>query len=355
MRIATRKAVLLAVLFGLATFVVYDATRDRPSTEGASKASKRSERTPEAAAKAEPAGAEQKQAGQFVLPERAPFGEPRADLFGSRSWQPPPPKVAPAPPPKPVAPPMPYRFAGQLIQGERPEVLLAKDDTVIPVGKGDTLDGVYRVEGISETQITLLYLPLKQTQTIPVFGVIPVTEAAEQTRTVAAPTRPQTAIASAPSVIANTPAPPAAAAKAPADGPGKPARLLWQGPENVKMGTPFSVTLKVNSEQPVRASPMELKFDPRVLESVDVKPGRFFGENDRNFSYRVARDGSIFVGASNQGPEAATDAEFIVLTFRPLKAASVAELSIASLSLQGAAGRMISFDPLVAFKTTIAP
>jgi hypothetical protein len=350
MRTGTRKAILFAILFGLVAYVVFDAMEERVSPGAAAPASKKSERSQEAAAAPGDAGAEAR-AGRFALPERPPLGEPRADLFGSHSWQPPPPKVIAAPPPKPVAPPVPYRFAGQLIQGERPEVLLAKGDSVIPVGKGDTLDGVYRVEAIDETQITLLYLPLKQKQTIPVFGVIPVTEAAAQA--VATQPGPQAAIAAAQPSAGG--APPSVASAAAAAGSTKPARLLWQGPDQVKLGAPFSVALKITSEQPVRASPMQLKYDPSVLESVAVKPGRFFGEGDRNFSYRVNPDGSIFVGASNQGPEAAADAEFIVLTFKPLKMAPVAELSIASLSLQGSAGRMITFDPLVAFKTTITP
>jgi hypothetical protein len=44
-----------------------------------------------------------------------------------------------------------------------------------------------------------------------------------------------------------------------------------------------------------------------------------------------------------------------VLTFKPLKAAPAAELSIASLNLQGPTGRVIAFEPLVGFKTAIAP
>ncbi len=351
MRTGTRKAILFAILFGLVAYVVFDAMKDRVPTGAAGPVSKKSERSQEAAAAPGGDTGTAAQAGRFVLPERPPLGEPRADLFGSHSWQPPPPKVIAAPPPKPVAPPVPYRFAGQLIQGERPEVLLAKGDSVIPVGKGDTLDGVYRVEAIGETQITLLYLPLKQTQTIPVFGVIPVTEAAA--RAVATQTAPQASIAAAQPAAGG--APPSVLSPAATAGATKPARLLWQGPEQVKLGAPFSVALKITSEQPVRASPMQLKFDPSVLENVAVKPGRFFGPGERNFSYRVNPDGSIFVGASNQGPEAAADAEFIVLTFKPLKMAPVAELSIASLSLQGSAGRMITFDPLVAFKTTITP
>ena len=342
MRTRTRKAILFAILFGLAAYVAFDAMQDQAPAGAPAPVSKKSERSQEAAATTPGDAGAEARAGRFALPERPPLGEPRADLFGANSWQPPPPKVVAPPPPKPVAPPVPYRFAGQLIHGERPEVLLAKGDSVIPVGKGDTLDGVYRVEAIDETQITLLYLPLKQKQTIPVFGVIPVTEAADRRDGCDQPARRRRS-------------PPLNQAPGPASvrfefadtaGSTKPARLLWQGPEHVKLGAQFSVALKITSEQPVRASPMQLKYDPSVLESVAVKPGRFFGQGDRNFSYRVNPDGSIFVGASNQGPEAAADAEFIVLTFKPLKMAPTAELSIASLSLQGAAGRMITFDPL---------
>jgi hypothetical protein len=49
------------------------------------------------------------------------------------------------------------------------------------------------------------------------------------------------------------------------------------------------------------------------------------------------------------------DAAFLVLTFEPLKSARFAELTMASLSLQGPAGRTIAFDTLVAFKTAITP
>ena len=100
---------------------------------------------------------------------------------------------------------------------------------------------------------------------------------------------------------------------------------------------------------------MQIRVNPALLETVAVKPGRFFSEGDRNFSYRVNPDGSIFVWATSQNPTPATDAEFLLLTFMPLKTAPAAELSIASLNLQGPAGRVIAFDPLVGFKTAISP
>jgi len=68
---------------------------------------------------------------------------------------------------------MPYRFAGKLLQDGKLQVFLSKGDATIPVREGETLDGIYRVESIGEDRITLVYLPLKHKETIPVFSLIP--------------------------------------------------------------------------------------------------------------------------------------------------------------------------------------
>ena len=134
------------------------------------------------------------------------------------------------------------------------------------------------------------------------------------------------------------------------------ARLLWDGPQHARLGSQFSVALKVTSEQPLSVSPMQIRFDPSLLQNIAVKPGRFLGADERNFSYRVRQDdGLIYVGATKQGSQPAADAEFLVFVFKPLKTASAAELSIASLNLQGPAGRTIAYNPLAAFRTAITP
>jgi hypothetical protein len=318
MRAGTRKAILFAVLAGIVGWLALDSRVDglRPGVlspgAGTHDVGKES-------AEGSQDAAQDKRAGRYALPERAPLGEPRAELFGTRSWQPLAPKVAAARS-APAVPPMPYRFAGKLLQEGRLQILLARDDVVIPVREGDTLDGAYRVESIGEAQITLLYLPLKHKESIPVSSSLPLAAAAPATQ--------------------NT---------APA------AQLLWQGPQSVKAGTPFSVALRVTSKQPVYASPMQFQYDPKLLETVTVKPGKFFSQNERDFSYRVNPAGSIFIGASKRSHTLADDAEFVVLTFKPLKPAPVAELSVSSLNLQGSAGRAIAFDPLGAFKTAITP
>jgi len=53
------------------------------------------------------------------------------------------------------------------------------------------------------------------------------------------------------------------------------------------------VALKLTSDQPVRASPLQLSFDAKLLEAVAVRPGGFF--SDGSFTYRVNPGGSIFV------------------------------------------------------------
>ena len=311
------------------------------------------------------------QAVPLALPDRPTLGEPSGSLFGAQSWQPSAPKVA-ATPPAPVAPPLPYRFAGRVQHDGKLQVFLSKGNTVIPVKEGETLDGNYRVEAIEADRITLLYLPLRSKEFVPVSGPARTAGANVPARpkasvpTIATTPRsaPRTPIGTIParSVVASAaPLPSIQRKNTETTGPSAQktesglARLLWDGPSQVKLGTQFSVALRLTTVQPVRASPMQVRFDPALLESVAVKPGRFFEQGDRNFNYRVNADGSIFIGASTQGSVPASDAELLVLTFRPIKPAPNAELSIASLNLQGTAGRAIAFDSLTAFKTAIIP
>ncbi|MDX1376710.1 MAG: cohesin domain-containing protein [Burkholderiales bacterium] len=247
---------------------------------------------------------------------------PQAPLFGPQSWQRPRPAQRAAQPAAPRVPVMPYRYAGRVLHEGRLKIYLAKGDEVFPVRKGETLDGAYRVESIDDSGITLRYLPLGRMQTIPVESALPLADAK-----------------------------PAPAAKPGA--PGKAARVLWEGPKHVKLGAKFSVKLHVTSEQPVAASPMQVRFDPQLLEAVAVEPGRFFDQGKDQFSARVNPEGSIMVGATHRTHAPAADAEFLVLTFRPIRPAAVAELSIAALSLQGPAGRTIDVASPATFRTAI--
>jgi hypothetical protein len=119
----------------------------------------------------------------------------------------------------------------------------------------------------------------------------------------------------------------------------------------VQAGASFTVSLRVNTQEPLHAAPMQLRFEPGVLEPVAVRPGSFFGQG--NFSYRVSPEGSIFVGATSPAAAPGADAELVIVTFRPIKRGAVAELSMSALSLQGAAGRAIAHEQPSAFRTSI--
>ncbi|MEF8697740.1 MAG: hypothetical protein V5B33_00185 [Candidatus Accumulibacter sp. UW20] len=93
------------------------------------------------------------------------------DLFPSSNWTPPPPKPEkPLKPPPPMAPPLPFVYLGKKYQAGQWEVYLGRGEELFIVRQGMTLAGVYRVQEIMPPALTLIYLPLKQSQTISIGG-----------------------------------------------------------------------------------------------------------------------------------------------------------------------------------------
>ena len=160
---------MLAALAGLVAFVVIDFARDEASDNKASSGSAKTGGPGESAARPRD-GAASRSPKPFVFRERAPVGEPQGAPFDSHEWRPSSPGTAAvvAPPLTPVAPPMPYQFSGALVSEGQLQIFLAKGDSIISVGLGETIEGGYRVDAIDERQITLTYLPLEQKQVIPV-------------------------------------------------------------------------------------------------------------------------------------------------------------------------------------------
>jgi hypothetical protein len=101
------------------------------------------------------------------------------DPFSPRGWQPPPP---PAPPPvaqpvdrtltdsaPPPPPPLPYKFVGQMNDGDERVVYLSRGEQVLLVHPGDVLEGSYKILAIGRTSIEfeLIASGLKQSLAIP--------------------------------------------------------------------------------------------------------------------------------------------------------------------------------------------
>ncbi|MBC7993238.1 MAG: hypothetical protein H7Z15_08365 [Rhizobacter sp.] len=105
--------------------------------------------------------------------QAVPASRPAASqpvLFDTVSWQPPPPKLVAAAPPKPVTPPFPYAYMGGLSEDGVRTSFFTKGERVLPVKAGDTIDAVYRVDEMTDKQMTLTYLPLNETLVVALGG-----------------------------------------------------------------------------------------------------------------------------------------------------------------------------------------
>jgi hypothetical protein len=103
--------------------------------------------------------------------------EPGSDPFASRrpkpavaerSERPPsaPVQAVSVPLPPPAAPPVPYTFIGRLSEDESTTVFLAAGDRNLVVKPGDVIDNSYRVDAVTESAVSLTYLPLNVKQSL---------------------------------------------------------------------------------------------------------------------------------------------------------------------------------------------
>ncbi len=101
---------------------------------------------------------------------------PKIDLFASQNWyvapvvtaEQPAFNSAPAAPAAPTAPPLPFQFIGKLEDSQQLQVFLQNGERLYVVRAGDVIDDVYKVDRISATEMSLVYLPLKFAQTLSV-------------------------------------------------------------------------------------------------------------------------------------------------------------------------------------------
>ena len=304
---ALRYGILAATTGATALLLLADRSGNAPGAEAPR------------AAKAEPHA----QPAPFTLPSREGLKGAGRDIFALNlePARPAAPKKRPALKPEvaaapaaPVAPPVPYRVAGQVVHEGPPQVVLMRDERVYLAREGEALDGGYRVESIKAEGVTLVYIPLEHRHFL---------AAASNLEVLSAPQVQQAA---------------------------KPVQLRWEGPAQVQAGSEFEVALKMTSHLPVRGSPLQLSYDAKLLEPVSVRAGGFFLGG--KFTYRVNPGGSIFVGAFGKG-EVPADAEFLVVTFKPIRPGAIAELRLSSLVLQGMTGGTLAHEPPAAFRTSI--
>lgn len=101
---------------------------------------------------------------------------PAGDLFAARSWKAAPKLAAVIEQPvnvtpvvqAPTAPPLPFQFIGRMDDRSDLQVFLQSGEKIYVVRKGDVIDETWRIEGISDVELSLVYLPLHLSQTLSV-------------------------------------------------------------------------------------------------------------------------------------------------------------------------------------------
>lgn len=163
-----RWLVLLSLLAAAAGLLVFS---DPPKSVGADVvgATGRNPRPSAAPVKTAEAAAEHSSSGDTMILAIRPrvHDKELVDAFAPQNWTPPPPPPPPAPPPpKPSAPPLPFTVLGKKLDEAGWQVFLARQDRTYIVHVDDVIDGTYRVDSIKPPNITLLYIPLSERQSM---------------------------------------------------------------------------------------------------------------------------------------------------------------------------------------------
>ncbi|MHC8300523.1 hypothetical protein [Pseudomonas sp. ZS1P83] len=101
---------------------------------------------------------------------------PAGDLFAARNWKTAQQLATVTEQPfnltpvvqAPSAPPMPFQFIGKLNDRSDLQVFLQNGEKIYVVRKGDVIDETWRIEGISDVELSFVYLPLHLSQTLSV-------------------------------------------------------------------------------------------------------------------------------------------------------------------------------------------
>ncbi|WP_414876301.1 MULTISPECIES: hypothetical protein [unclassified Pseudomonas] len=158
--------VFFAVAAALAWFPEYFKQADDSDPVVATVATPAKGKAPGASAAASSA------APQVPIQDLSPAG----DLFAARSWKAEPapgtvteqPVVAAPVVQVPTAPPLPFQFVGRLDDRSDLQVFLQSGEKIYVVRKGDVIDKTWRIERISDLELSLVYLPLHVSQTLSV-------------------------------------------------------------------------------------------------------------------------------------------------------------------------------------------
>tara|TARA_R110000850_G_scaffold259265_1_gene386080 strand:+ start:17329 stop:19617 length:2289 start_codon:yes stop_codon:yes gene_type:complete len=125
-----------------------------------------------------------------------------------------------------------------------------------------------------------------------------------------------------------------------------PSDISLSGPPTPTTGETFAVAVNVQKAG-LKSIPLELDFDPDILEVVAIEEGHYFGSRGyAQFTYRVDRELGQVIAHATGSQDSATEAEPIVLNalFRARKPASSTAIDVRSRSAENADGEPVTLQ-----------
>ena len=104
--------------------------------------------------------------------------------------------------------------------------------------------------------------------------------------------------------------------------PSVPPILRWEGNPAGKLGATLKLHLKVSAHDAISVLPVQVKYDPTVLQAVDARPGSLASPPGKKGEFTKRIDGAagmIFVTQSVPGDGIKGDGELVEFEFKTLK------------------------------------
>ena len=164
-----------------------------------------------------------------------------------------------------------------------------------------------------------------------------------------------------PPVVVPVPVQPTAAPEAPPETPAEPPIVLeipvgppalsFVGPQTTELGAEFSVTIHVADIERLYSAPMFVKYDPALLDLVDLQEGDFLGQKGQStvFSSSPNRTtGQVIVGYKQGigGTGASGSGSLFSLKFKA-KGTGAAKVELNRINFRDPSGVRLPIDPAV--------
>ncbi|MCE9569960.1 MAG: tetratricopeptide repeat protein [Rhodocyclales bacterium] len=134
--------------------------------------------------------------------------------------------------------------------------------------------------------------------------------------------------------------------------------LRWEGSPATKVGGVFKLKLSVSAAEAISALPIQVKYDPTVLEAVDARAGAFLSQAGKKVEFTkriVGAAGMIFVTQNVAGEGIRGDGELVELEFRALKPLPSSLVTALPTMAVGSSGRPSRQTAAALIGVTVTP